>query len=174
MLGAIHFDNQLCRSTVKVHDKSADDPLFVNLYRVFAEEKVPELTLMGSHFPTKPPGIFQLAVIFWYGHRLPSPSSHCSATSPKGRGKSLSVGFAASSPKGRAKGALNALHRTMYRSAPLYPLDTLKSICIKAFACIFFLQNPMERFFYPPHGNHIFHISSHGHLLNTLYQNQYS
>jgi len=85
MLRTVRFDHQFCRSTVKIHDKSADDPLFVNLYRVFAEKKIPELALMGCHFPAKPPGIFQLAVIFWYGH------------------VALSDGFAASSPSGRAK-----------------------------------------------------------------------
>ena len=100
MLRTVHFDNQLCRSAVKIHDKSANNPLFVNLYRVFAEKKIQELAFMGSHFSAKPPGVFQLAVVFWYGHSLPSPSSLRSATSPKGRGK---FGFAASSPKGRAK-----------------------------------------------------------------------
>lgn len=68
MLRTIYFDNQLCRSAVKIHDKSANNPLFVNLHRVFAEKKIPELALMGRHFPAKPSGIFQLAVIFWYGH----------------------------------------------------------------------------------------------------------
>ena len=68
MLRTIYFDNQLCGSAVKIHDESADDPLFVNLYWVFAKKKIPELTFMGSHFPAKPPGIFQLAVIFRYGH----------------------------------------------------------------------------------------------------------
>jgi len=91
MLRTIYFDNQLCGSAVKIHDKSADDPLFVNLHRIFAKKEIPELALMGSHFPAKPPGIFQLAVIFWYGHGLPSPSSLRSATSPIGRGKCLSV-----------------------------------------------------------------------------------
>ena len=28
-----------------------------------------------------------MGVVFWYGHCIPSPSSLCSATSPKGRGK---------------------------------------------------------------------------------------
>ena len=86
MLGAIYFNNQLCRSAVKVHNEFADNSLFVNFYRIFAEKKIPELALMGSHFSAKPPGVFQLAVIFWYGHIF-----------------TLSVGFAASSHKGRAK-----------------------------------------------------------------------
>ena len=30
-----------------------------------------------------------MGVVFWYGHYIPSPSSLCSATSPKGRGKGL-------------------------------------------------------------------------------------
>ena len=96
MLRTIYFDNQLCRSAVKIHDESADDPLFVNLHRVFAQKKLPELAFMGSHFPAKPPGFFQLAVIFWYGLCLPSPSPVRSATSPKGRGKGCSHG----TPKG--------------------------------------------------------------------------
>ena len=68
MLGAIYFDNQLCRSTVKVHNEFADDTLFVNFNRILAEKKIPELALMGGHFPAKPPGIFQLAVIFRNAH----------------------------------------------------------------------------------------------------------
>ena len=71
MLGAIYFNNQLCRSTVKVHNEFANDSLFVNFYRIFAEKKIPELALMGSHFPAKPPGVFQLAVVLWYGHVFP-------------------------------------------------------------------------------------------------------
>ena len=57
MLRTIYFDNQLCRSAVKIRDKAANDPLFVDLHRVFAEKKIPELTLMGRHFPAMPPGI---------------------------------------------------------------------------------------------------------------------
>ncbi len=72
MLRTVHFDNQLRRSAVKVHDKSTDNPLFVNLHRIFAEEKMPELAFMGSHLPAKPPGVFQLAIVFWYGRILPS------------------------------------------------------------------------------------------------------
>ena len=48
MLSTIYFDNQLCRSAVKIHDKSANDPLFVNLHRVFAEKKIPEFALVLS------------------------------------------------------------------------------------------------------------------------------
>ena len=58
MLRTIYFDNQLCRSAVKIHDKSADDSLFVNLYRIFAKKKIPEFAFMGCHFSAKPPGIF--------------------------------------------------------------------------------------------------------------------
>ena len=68
MLRPIHFNDQFGRCAVKVYDKSADDPLLVNLHRVFTEKKIPELALMGCHFLAKPPGIFQLAVIFWYDH----------------------------------------------------------------------------------------------------------
>ena len=58
MLRPIQFNDQVGRSTVKVHDGSADDPLFIYFYWIFAEKKVPELTLMGCHLPTKSPGIF--------------------------------------------------------------------------------------------------------------------
>ena len=58
MLRAIQFNDQSGRSTVKVHDESADNPLFINFYWIFAEKKVPELTLMGCHLPAKPSGIF--------------------------------------------------------------------------------------------------------------------
>ena len=57
MLRTICFDNQLCRSTVKIHDKSADDPLFVNLHRVFTEKKIPKRSFVGCHLPAKPPRI---------------------------------------------------------------------------------------------------------------------
>ena len=58
MLRAIQFNDQSGRSTVKVHDESADNPLFINFYWIFVEKKVPELTLMGCHLPAKPSGIF--------------------------------------------------------------------------------------------------------------------
>ena len=92
VLGAVQFNHQLCRSAIKIHNKFANDPLFVYFHRIFAEKKIPELTFVGCHFPAKPPGIFQLSVVFWYGHCLPSPSSLRSATSPKGRGKGDSHG----------------------------------------------------------------------------------
>ena len=58
MLRSIQFNDQSGRSTVKVHDESADDPLFVNLYWIFAQKKIPELTFVGCHLPAKPPSIF--------------------------------------------------------------------------------------------------------------------
>ena len=58
MLRAIQFNDQSGRGTVKVHDESADDPLFVNLYRIFAQKQIPELTLVGCQFPAQLPGIF--------------------------------------------------------------------------------------------------------------------
>ena len=58
MLRAIQFNDQSGRSAVKVHDESADNPLFVNFYWISAEKKIPELTLVGRHLPAKPPGIF--------------------------------------------------------------------------------------------------------------------
>ena len=54
MLSTIYFDNQLCASAVKIHDKSANDPLFVNFHRVFAEKKIPAFALVGCHFPLRP------------------------------------------------------------------------------------------------------------------------
>ena len=58
MLRAIQFNDQSGRSTVKVHDESADNPLFVNFYWISAEKKISELTLVGCHLPAKPSGIF--------------------------------------------------------------------------------------------------------------------
>ena len=48
MLRAIQFNDQSGRSAVKVHDESADNPLFINFYWIFVEKKVPELTLIVS------------------------------------------------------------------------------------------------------------------------------
>ena len=47
----IQFNNQFGRSTIKVYDKSSDDSLFINLHRIFAEEKIPELSFVGRHLP---------------------------------------------------------------------------------------------------------------------------
>ena len=47
VLRTIQFNNQLGRSTIKVYDKSSDDSLFINLHRIFAEEKIPELSFVG-------------------------------------------------------------------------------------------------------------------------------
>ena len=48
MLRSIQFNDQAGRSAVKVHDESADNPLFVNLYRIFAQKKIPELTFVAG------------------------------------------------------------------------------------------------------------------------------
>ena len=64
MLRTVHFDYQLSRSAVKIPDKSANNTFFLNLYRIFVEKKIPELVFVGSHFPAKPPGVLQLAIIF--------------------------------------------------------------------------------------------------------------
>ena len=111
MLGAVYFDNQLCASAIKVYDKSPDDSLFINLHRIFAEKKIPELALMGSHFPAKPPGVFQLSVVLWYGHVFPSQSAAPTAL-----------------PKGEPSAALHALRRKVYRSAHLRLFDKLDFI----------------------------------------------
>ena len=58
MLRAIQFNDKSGRSAVKVHDESADNPLFINFYWIFAEKKVPEFPFVGCHLPAKPPGIF--------------------------------------------------------------------------------------------------------------------
>ena len=47
MLRAIQFNDQSGRSAVKVHDESADNPLFVNFCWIFAQKKVPELPFVG-------------------------------------------------------------------------------------------------------------------------------
>ena len=51
VLRAIQFNNQLGRSTIKVNDKSPNNSLFINLHRIFTEEKIPELSFMGCHLP---------------------------------------------------------------------------------------------------------------------------
>ena len=91
------------RSTIKVYDKSPDDSLFINLHRIFAEEKIPELSFVGRHLSAQPPGVFQLAVVLWYGHILPSQSAAPTAL-----------------PKGEPSFARNTLYQTMYRSALLF------------------------------------------------------
>ena len=58
MLRSIHFNGQSGRSAVKVYNESADNPLFVNLHRIFVQKKIPELTFVWCHFPAEPPGIF--------------------------------------------------------------------------------------------------------------------
>ena len=58
MLRSIQLNDQSGRSTVKIYDESADDPLFVDLYWIFAQKKVPELPFVGCHLPAKPPGVF--------------------------------------------------------------------------------------------------------------------
>lgn len=80
MLRAIQFNDQSGRSTVKVHDESADNPLFINFYWIFVEKKVPELTLMGVSSPCEAVGhfligccllvwsLFTLSVLATLGH----------------------------------------------------------------------------------------------------------
>ena len=58
MLRPIQFNDQAGRSTVKVHDEPADDPLFVDFYWVFTQKKIPKLTFLGRHLPAKPPCVF--------------------------------------------------------------------------------------------------------------------
>ena len=103
VLRTIQFNNQLGRSTIKVCDKSPDDSLFINLHRILAEEKIPELSFVGRHLSAQPPGVFQLAVVLWYGHILPSQSAAPTAL-----------------PKGEPSFARNTLYQTMYRSALLF------------------------------------------------------
>ena len=111
MLRTIYFDNQLCRSTVKIHDKSANDPLFVNLYRVFAEKKIPELALMGRISLRSRRAFSNWLLSFGMVIFLPSQSASPPAL-----------------PKGEPSTAPNALHRTVYRSAPFRLFDELESI----------------------------------------------
>ena len=58
MLRAIQFNDQIGLGAVKVHDETADDPLFVNFHWIIAEKKIPKLTLVGGQLSAKPPGIF--------------------------------------------------------------------------------------------------------------------
>ena len=58
MLRSIHFNNQFGRSTVKIHNVFAYNPLFIYFNRIFPKKKIPKLTFMGSHIPAKLPGFF--------------------------------------------------------------------------------------------------------------------
>ena len=58
MLRAVRFNDQSGRGAVKVHAEAADDPLFVDLDRIFAQKKIPELPFVGCQFPAELAGIF--------------------------------------------------------------------------------------------------------------------
>ena len=58
MLRAIQFNDQSGRSAVKVHDESADNPLFVNFYWIFAEKKDTRAYVRGVSFPCEAVGHF--------------------------------------------------------------------------------------------------------------------
>ena len=60
----------------------------------------------------EPPGVFHLTVVLWYGHGFPSQSAAPTAL-----------------PKGEPSSARNALHRTVYRSAPLLSVRQ-REICL--------------------------------------------
>ena len=47
MLRSIHFNDQSGRSAVKVYNESADNPLFVNLHRIFAQKRYQSLRSCG-------------------------------------------------------------------------------------------------------------------------------
>ena len=95
MLRTVHFDNQLCRSAVKIHDKSADDPLFVNLHRVLAEKEIPELAFIAESSPCEAAGRFPIGycLLVWSYFTPLSPASPPAI------------------PKGEPSAAFNALHR---------------------------------------------------------------
>ena len=126
MLGAIHFNDQLCRCAIKIYNKSADDSLFVNFRWVFAEEKIPQLAFMGCHFSAKPPGILQLAIIFWHGHFYPLRPRFARPPLPKGEASPSPSASPPALPKGEPRSAPNAPHRRVYRSAPLYLFEILE------------------------------------------------
>ena len=58
MLRAIQFNDQSGRSAVKIHDESADDPLFVNFDWIFAQKEIPEFPFVWCHLPAELAGIF--------------------------------------------------------------------------------------------------------------------
>ena len=104
MLGAIHLNDQLCRCAIKIYNKSADDSLLVNFRWVFAEEKIPQLAFMGRQFPAKPPGILQLAIIFWYGHICPLRPRFARPPLPKGEASPSQSASPPALPKGEPRG----------------------------------------------------------------------
>ena len=116
MLGAIHFNDQLCRCAIKIYNKSADNSLLVNFRWVFAEEKIPELAFMGHHFPAKPPGILQLASE--YGHITLSVLASLGHLSQRERVSPSQSASPPDLPREKPRSAPNAPHRTVYRSAP--------------------------------------------------------
>lgn len=119
MLRAIYFDNQLCRSAVKVHNKFADDSLFVNFYRIFPEKKIPELALMGVISLRSRRAFSNWLLSFGIVIFLPSQSASPPAL-----------------PKGEPRAVPNTLRRKAYRSAPLHLLGKLGFINLNAFSLI--------------------------------------
>ncbi len=103
MLRTIHFDNQLCRSTVKINDEFADDPLLVDLHRYLRRNRYQSLRSCGviSLRSCRAFSNWQLSfdMVMFYPLR------------PRFARPPL--------PKGEARGAPNAPHRMVYRSAPL-------------------------------------------------------
>ena len=103
MLSTIYFDNQLCASAVKIHDKSANDPLFVNLRLAFSNW----LLSLG------------MVIVF------PPRPRYARPPLPKGEARCFPGYFTPSGtrcarpplPKGEARDA-RAVHRKVYRSAP--------------------------------------------------------
>ena len=103
MLRSIYFDNQLCRSAVKIHNESADDPLFVNLYRVFAKKRYQSLRSWGVISLRSRRAFSNWLLSFGMVIVCPLRPRCARPPLPKGDPSALSAGFATSSPKGRAK-----------------------------------------------------------------------
>ena len=65
MLRSIHFNDQSGRSAVKVYNESADNPLFVNLHRIFAQKKDTRAYVRVVSFPCGAAGHFLIGCCLW-------------------------------------------------------------------------------------------------------------
>ncbi len=62
---SIHFDHQMCRCTVKIHNKRFDDPLFIDFYRIILQKRIPKLSFLRGHFSSQIPCCSQHFYVFY-------------------------------------------------------------------------------------------------------------
>ena len=96
----------------------------------------------------EPPGVFQLTVVLWYGHVFPSQSAAPTAL-----------------PKGEPSSARNALHRTVYRSAPSLSVRQTGSCLLNLFNLN---QQHHRSTHFITHSRHTHHICRRHCFLNSL------